>query len=137
MHRPLTLDPRRWPRETRLLVVTIVLSLAVLLTLARFRFPAQQLTLPVQPLQQLAARAAFDDLGASVTRAVTLLRSSLVVVARAPAGGHDDGEVGPEPQCQHVIGRGLGPILAKHVFERQAAHDLHGRRPGDNHERRT
>ena len=71
MHPPLLIDPRRWPRETRLLVITIVLSLAVLLMLARFRFPAQQpLALPVQPLQQLAARAAFDDLSASVTRAV-------------------------------------------------------------------
>jgi hypothetical protein len=85
MSRPRTLDPRRWPRETRLLVVTIVLSLGVLMTLARFRFPAEQpLTLPVQPLQQLAARAAFDDLSASVTRAVTRVRPSLVVVARAP-----------------------------------------------------
>ena len=36
---PRIFDPRRWPRETRLLVVTIVLSLAVLLILARFRFP--------------------------------------------------------------------------------------------------
>jgi hypothetical protein len=86
MHGPRILDPRRWPRETRLLVVTIVLSLAVLLTLARFRFPAEQpLALAVQPLQQLAARAAFDDLSASVTRAVTRVRPSLVVVARAPA----------------------------------------------------
>ena len=86
MHLPLIADPRRWPRETRLLVVTIVLSLAVLLMLARVRFPTQQpLALPVQPLQQLAARAAFDDLGASVTRAMTRVRPSLVVVARAPA----------------------------------------------------
>jgi hypothetical protein len=86
MLRPRILDPRRWPRETRLLVVTIVLSLAVLLTLSRFRFPAEQpLTLPVQPLQQLTARAAFDDLNASVTRAATRVRPSLVVVARAPA----------------------------------------------------
>ena len=78
MPRPRILIPRRWPRETRLLVVTIVLWLAVLLTLARFRFPAEQpLTLPVQPLQQLAARAAFDDLSASVTRAATQVRPSL------------------------------------------------------------
>src|SRR5215208_5684830 len=86
MQRPLVFDPRQWPRETRLLVITIVLSLAVLLMLARFRFPAQQpLALPVQPLQQLAARAAFDDLSASVTRAMTRVRPSLLVVARAPA----------------------------------------------------
>jgi hypothetical protein len=86
MHRPTILDPRRWPRESRLLVVTIVLALAVLLVLARLRFPAQQpLALPVQPLQQLAARAAFDDLSASVTRAMDRVRPSLVVVARAPA----------------------------------------------------
>jgi hypothetical protein len=86
MHRPLLFDPRHWPRETRLLVITIVLSLAVLLMLARFRFPAQQpLALPVQPLQQLAARAAFDDLSASVTRAMAHVRPSLLVIARAPA----------------------------------------------------
>ena len=121
MHRPLTLDPRRWPRETRLLVVTIVLSLAVLLTLARFRFPAQQpLTLPVQPLQQLAARAAFDDLGASVTRAVTLLRSSLVVVARAPAVevvrslSLEDvlRQDGAEPAADYVLALRFRPNLA-------------------------
>jgi hypothetical protein len=54
--------------------------------LARFRFPTQQpLELPVQPLQQIAARAAFDDLGASITRATARLRPSLLVVARAPA----------------------------------------------------
>ena len=121
MHRPRTLDPRRWPRETRLLVVTIVLSLAVLLTLARFRFPAQQpLTLPVQPLQQLAARAAFDDLGASVTRAVTLLRSSLVVVARAPAVevvrslSLEDvlRQDGAEPAADYVLALRFRPNLA-------------------------
>ncbi len=121
MHRPRILDPRRWPRETRLLVVTIVLSLAVLLTLARFRFPAEQpLTLPVQPLQQLAARAAFDDLSASVTRAVTRVRPSLVVVARAPTQEiarsvsledvlrHD----GAEASADYVLGLRFRPDLA-------------------------
>ena len=85
MRLPLVVDPRRWSRETRLLVVTMALSLGVLLMLARFRFPAQPLALPVQPLQQLAARAAFDDLSASVTRATARVRPLLIVIARAPA----------------------------------------------------
>jgi hypothetical protein len=77
----LRLRPRHWSRETRLLVVTIVLSVSVLLLLARFRFPSQEpLQLPAQPLQRLAARAAFDDLSAAVMRASDRVRPSLFVV---------------------------------------------------------
>ena len=77
----LRLRPRHWSRETRLLVVTIVLSVSVLLLLARFRFPTQEpLELPAQPLQRLAARAAFDDLSAAVMRASDRVRPSLFVV---------------------------------------------------------
>lgn len=52
-------------RETRLLVVTLVLSAVLLLVLARFRFPEAE---PVRPalvggsLDRLAARATYDDL---------------------------------------------------------------------------
>src|SRR4051812_33276392 len=121
MHRPLIADPRRWPRETRLLVVTIVLSVAGLVMLARFRFPTQQpLALPVQPLQQLAARAAFDDLSASVTRATARVRASLVVVARAPAPevarsfSLEDvlRQDGTEPAADHVLALRFRPNLA-------------------------
>jgi hypothetical protein len=71
----------RWTRETRLLLVTVLLSVSVLLVLARFRFPAQEpLELPAQPLQRLAERAAFDDLSVAVERAAERVRPSLAVV---------------------------------------------------------
>ena len=64
---------RGWTRETRLLVVTVLLAVSVLLALARLRFPGAEpsarLSLPVRPLQQIVERASFDDLAASVTRA--------------------------------------------------------------------
>jgi len=72
---------RVWTRETRLLLITVGLSLAVLLVLARFRFPDQEpLELPTQPLQRLAARAAFDDLSAAVARASERVRPALRIV---------------------------------------------------------
>ncbi|HET7616980.1 MAG TPA: PDZ domain-containing protein [Vicinamibacterales bacterium] len=51
-------------RETRLLVITVVVSLGMLLLLARFRFPEQHVE-PVAaapPLERLAARATYDEL---------------------------------------------------------------------------
>jgi hypothetical protein len=73
--------PLHWTRETRLLLVTVLLSVAVLLVLGRFRFPEQEpLELPAQPLQRLAERAAFDDLSLAVARAAERVRPSLAVV---------------------------------------------------------
>lgn len=81
--------PKFWSRETRLLLLTVALSVAALLALARFRFPGQEpLELPAQPLQRLAARAAFEDLSAAVTRAAERLRPALQVV-RIPAAVTD------------------------------------------------
>lgn len=78
---------RLWTRETRLLLITVGLSLAVLFVLARFRFPDQEpLELPTQPLQRLAARAAFDDLSAAVARAAERVRPAVRVVP-LPAPG--------------------------------------------------
>lgn len=75
---------RPWTRETRLLVVTIVLSVSVLLALARLRFPGAEpparLSLPARPLQPFADRAVFDDLGAAVARVGALVRPALRVV---------------------------------------------------------
>ena len=57
---------QRGSRETRLLLVTIAVSVGVLLLLARFRFPDEAATQTVPsapaPLERLAARAAYDDL---------------------------------------------------------------------------
>lgn len=53
-------------RETRLLLVTLGLSVVLLLVLARFRFPdsvpENPASVPTPPLAQLAARATYDDL---------------------------------------------------------------------------
>ncbi|HVB38288.1 MAG TPA: hypothetical protein VND92_07105, partial [Vicinamibacterales bacterium] len=54
----------RITRETRLLLLTIGVSVAALLLLARFRFPAQApIVNPAPPpLERLAARATYDEL---------------------------------------------------------------------------
>jgi hypothetical protein len=79
---------RFWSRETRLLLITVAVSLGALLVLARFRFPDQEpLELPTQPLQRLAARAAFDDLSAAVARAAERVRPALDVIELNDAGG--------------------------------------------------
>lgn len=78
----------RLARETRLLLVTVVLSAATLLLLARFRFPdAPERALPrEQPLQRLAAEALFDELAATVSRARSRLTPFVPVLQlEAPA----------------------------------------------------
>src|SRR4051794_28014903 len=79
---------RGWTRETRLLVVTVLLAVSVLLALARLRFPGAEpsarLSLPVRPLQQIVERASFDDLAASVTRAADRIRPALAVISLPP-----------------------------------------------------
>jgi hypothetical protein len=79
-------------RETRLLVLVVVVSLAVLLLLARFRFPSASITTAVAPtpgpLAGLAARAAFDDMAATIGTLLTRVAPSLLVVQceAGPAG---------------------------------------------------
>src|SRR5687768_3612839 len=68
---------RPWPhrprlsRETRLLLITVVVAVSALWVLARIRFPDRPTAPnPVQPLlTQLAAPATFDDLAAEVSQA--------------------------------------------------------------------
>jgi S1-C subfamily serine protease len=61
--------PPRSRRETRLLVVTIAVSVGVLLLLAQFRFPEDSVS-PAEaapaPLERLAARAAYDELASTM-----------------------------------------------------------------------
>ena len=61
--------PPRSGRETRLLVVTIAVSVGVLLALAQFRFPEDSVA-PAEPapapLERLAARAAYDELASTM-----------------------------------------------------------------------
>jgi hypothetical protein len=70
-------------RETRLLVLVIVVSLAVLFLLARFQFPATGLVAGPPspgPLDRLAARATYDDLAAAIAAVVQRVESSIVIV---------------------------------------------------------
>jgi|RhiMethySRZTD1v2_1073278.scaffolds.fasta_scaffold52238_3 hypothetical protein len=70
-------------RETRLLVLVIVVSLAVLLLLARFKFPPVGLTAGPPspgPLDKLAARATYDDLAAAIAAVVQRVEPSIVIV---------------------------------------------------------
>lgn len=74
-------------RETRLLLVTVLMALSALWALARLRFPERPATLnPVPPiLTQLATPPGFEDLAASVSKLQSGLASALMVVdPRAP-----------------------------------------------------
>ena len=81
-------SPGRAGRETRLLLVTIAVSVGVLLLLARFRFPdepAQTVNSAPAPLERLAARAAYDELASTmadlerrIAPRVTILRIQTV-----------------------------------------------------------
>lgn len=77
-------------RETTLLAATIAVSIAVLLVLSQFRFPATSAegrdVTAVQPLARLAARAAFDDLSLAVRELSARVEGSLLVV-RLTGGG--------------------------------------------------
>ncbi len=82
-------------RETRLLAATIVVSIAVLLVLSQFRYPATSAegrdVAAAQPLARLAARAAFDDLSLAVRELAARVDGSLLVVRVLGSGsGVDD-----------------------------------------------
>lgn len=70
------------PRDTRVLVVVILVSVSMLWVLARIRFPDRvQTPNPVAPvLAQLAPASAFEDLAASVVRAAPAVESLLFAV---------------------------------------------------------
>lgn len=78
----------RVPRETRLLLLTIAVSVAALLLLSRFRFPEQTpiLNPSPPPLERLAARATYDELAAIITQLQARIQAGVVVLnAAAPA----------------------------------------------------
>lgn len=81
----------RGGRETRLLLVTIAVSVGVLLLLARFRFPDEAATQTVPsapaPLERLAARAVYDELASTMAEFERRILPRIAVIRfRGPAG---------------------------------------------------
>ena len=88
-------EPVRSGRETRLLALVIVIAIAALMLLARFRFPGADERPPVAPppgpLDRLATRPSYHELGSSISALAEKLAASFVVVETAvvppPANG--------------------------------------------------
>ncbi len=72
-------------RETRLLVVTLIVSAGMLMLLARFRFPERPHAeeVPAAPLERLAARATYEELSGILR---TLDRQIAAQVIALPLG---------------------------------------------------
>jgi len=88
----------RQGRETRLLMLVVVVSIAVLLLLARLRFPAAELVAtvpPPGPLAGLAKQAAFDDLAQTMSALLARVSQRLVIVELAETRPPSRGQ--PEP----------------------------------------
>ena len=112
-------------RETRLLALVIVVALAALLILARFRFPAAEISAvrPQQgPLERLVARSTYEDLASSVANLVQRVTSSVVVLqlqtipsepaADAPRGREPAAPPAPPPVTRLVAGARVDRDLA-------------------------
>lgn len=103
-------------RENRLLVITIAVSVAMLLLLSRFRFPAQdrqQAALAV-PLDRLAARATFDELATIISRLQDRIAPALVVLRVSAPDGEAGGSSAPAPATRqrYVVGMRMPNDLA-------------------------
>jgi hypothetical protein len=112
----------RWGRETRLLVLIVVVSLAVLLVLARFRFPAATLSVAPaapSPLSNLVSRAAFEELAEAMASTANRITPKVVVVrlapVRPPAAARGGRGADPSPNGMGttlVLGLRVRPDLA-------------------------
>ncbi|MEO7189824.1 MAG: hypothetical protein ABI051_02065 [Vicinamibacterales bacterium] len=91
-------------RETRLLVLVVAVAFAVLLLLARFRFPGSDLSAvssSAAPLSGLAARATFDDMAETLGNVLARVSPMVVVVQLEPA-------TAGEPAARAARGRRAG-----------------------------
>ena len=88
-------EPVRSGRETRLLALVIVIAIAALMLLARFRFSGADERPPAAPppgpLDRLVARPTYHELGSSISALAEQLAASFVIVETAvvppPANG--------------------------------------------------
>ena len=93
-------------RETRLLFGTIAISVAVLLILARFRFPEERVSPPPEvqaPLERLAARATYDELAAIMADLERRLAPRLAVVPVQPPQGPVRHAVAPRLAADRAV----------------------------------
>ena len=94
-------------RETRLLLVTIAVSIGVLLLLSRFRFPAQAAeplaTPTAAPLERLAARAAYEELASTMADLERRLQGSVVVLPVLPARSSGAFVVAPRVTADRAV----------------------------------
>jgi hypothetical protein len=110
-------------RDTRLLLLVILIALAVLFALARFRFPAANNQTPfvtTGPLERLAAQASYDDLAAAVSAVVqrtapvvvpVLIEADADATATSPAAPGAGQASGPS-RIRRAIGLRIGADLA-------------------------
>ena len=109
--------PRPARHELRLLTITVVVSVVMLLLLARLRFPvererAAEPIAPAPPLQRLAAQATYDEL-ASILRGLDREVAGSVSIVRVAPDGLDGAADGPAALVPVVrIGAERGVALA-------------------------
>lgn len=108
-------------RETRLLVLVVVVAVAVLLMLARWRFPASDLSVvtpSAAPLAGLAARATFDEMANTMNDVLGRVSPLTVVLALEPEQAGDGERVG-RPDDARTTGESVRPAVALAVRVRR------------------
>jgi len=131
--------PSRSSHESRLLLITIAICVAVLLLLSRLRFPEAPpvVDASVPPLERLASRVSSDALTADVERLEALVGPSLVVLTTrapaAPAPRRLDDVIGESPawnQERQVVALRLDATTAVGVVSDGASLEVAGSGPG-------
>ena len=113
-------EPVRSGRETRLLALVIVIAIAALMLLARFRFSGADERPPVAPppgpLDLLATRPPYHDLGSFISALAERIAPSFVVVETAlvppPANGRRARPAGAPTTSPVPIGQSMPTRLA-------------------------
>ena len=91
---------RRTGRDTRLLALVLVIAVAVLFGLARFRYPSMTLApVPQTPLERLAATGSFEDLAAAIRTTLATATPSVLLV-----------EIESDPPTSPVVRRRVAAI---------------------------
>jgi len=109
----------RVSRESRLLLLTVAVCAAVLLLLARLRFPDAPLAVDTAapPLERLAARASYDALAADIQRVEPMIAPNLIALRVAP-------ELPPAPlDLRDVLARPDAPSGVRHVAALRISRD--------------